>query len=108
MRTVESVLNYLASAEIALAVPASARASLRRAASLNHPPTLPSVLTGRELEVLSLMATGATNQRIADELVISAGTVKSHVKRILRKLCVENRAEAIAQYLRLTIGDGGR
>jgi LuxR family transcriptional regulator, regulator of acetate metabolism len=108
MRTVESVLNDLASAEIALAVPASARASLRRAASLNHPPALPSVLTGRELEVLSLMATGATNQRIADELVISAGTVKSHVKRILRKLCVENRAEAIAQYLRLTIGDGGR
>jgi DNA-binding NarL/FixJ family response regulator len=107
MRTVESVLDDLASAEIALAVPASTRATPRRAAPLNQPP-LASVLTGRELEVLSLMATGATNQRIADELVITTGTVKSHVKRILRKLCAENRAEAIAQYLRLTIGDSGR
>ncbi len=108
MRTVESVLDDLASAEIALAVPPSARASPRRAASLDQPSPLAAALTGRELEVLSLMATGATNQRIADELVISAGTVKSHVKRILRKLCVENRAEAISQYLRLTIGDGSR
>jgi DNA-binding NarL/FixJ family response regulator len=65
-----------------------------------------SVLTGREIEVLALMATGATNDRIADELVIANGTVKSHVKRILRKLCVENRAEAISRYLHVTIGDG--
>jgi LuxR family transcriptional regulator, regulator of acetate metabolism len=103
MRTVDSVLDDLASAEIALAVPASTRATPRRAAPLNQPPPLAAVLTGRELEVLSLMATGATNQRIADELVITTGTVKSHVKRILRKLRAENRAEAIAQYLRLTI-----
>lgn len=62
---------------------------------------------GRELEVLALMATGATNSRIAEELVIADGTVKSHVERILRKLCVENRAEAISQYLRLTMGGAG-
>ncbi len=36
--------------------------------------------------------------------MITNGTVKSHVKRILRKLGAENRAEAISQYLRLTIG----
>ncbi|WP_141013653.1 response regulator transcription factor [Nocardioides sambongensis] len=50
------------------------------------------------------MATGATNDRIAQALVIATGTVKSHVKQVLRKLRVENRAEAISQYLRLTIG----
>ena len=49
------------------------------------------------------MATGATNGRIAEQLVITDGTVKSHVKRILRKLRAANRAEAIARYLRLTM-----
>ena len=49
------------------------------------------------------MATGATNNRIAEQLVITDGTVKSHVKRILRKLRAANRAEAIARYLRLTM-----
>lgn len=66
-----------------------------------------ALLTKRELEVLALMATGASNDRIADKLVISGGTVKTHVKKILRKLRAENRAGAIAQYLRLTMsGDG--
>jgi DNA-binding CsgD family transcriptional regulator len=41
---------------------------------------------------------------IAQRLVIATGTVKSHVKQVLRILRVENRAEAISQYLRLTIG----
>ena len=45
----------------------------------------------------------ATNDRIAERLVISSDTVKSHVKHILRKLRAENRAEAIAQYLRVTL-----
>ncbi|HWE90059.1 MAG TPA: LuxR C-terminal-related transcriptional regulator [Pseudonocardiaceae bacterium] len=107
MRGVESVLEDLASAEIALATRAQASELVagRAASGLGRSPAgLASLLTGRELEVLSLMATGATNQRIADELVITSGTVKSHVKRILRKLCAENRAQAISQYLRLTIG----
>jgi DNA-binding NarL/FixJ family response regulator len=59
------------------------------------------LLTAREQEVLELMATGATNSQIARELVVSEGTVKSHVKRILRKLRVDNRAGAVARYLRL-------
>jgi DNA-binding CsgD family transcriptional regulator len=65
---------------------------------------LAAVLTGRELEVLAQMATGATNERIAQELSISRDTVKSHVTHILRKLGAENRGEAIAHYLRLTMG----
>ena len=109
MQTVEHVLDDLASAEIELAGRA------RRNGSAAAPPRLPpgpspapgsridSLLTPRELEVLALMATGATNSRIAEQLVISDGTVKSHVKRILRKLRSANRAEAIARYLRLTM-----
>ena len=105
MRTVEDVLDDLASAEIELIrrVPDGSTRPVRLPARSTT--ALESLLTSRELEVLALMATGATNNRIADELVIAGGTVKSHVKRILRKLCVENRAEAISQYLRLTMGD---
>jgi DNA-binding NarL/FixJ family response regulator len=53
-------------------------------------------LTARETEVLHLIVAGATNQLIATELVIAPDTVKSHVKQILRKLGVSNRAQAIA------------
>lgn len=53
-------------------------------------------LTEREAEVFELMATGATNQEIAETLVIAEGTVKSHVKHILRKYGAVNRAQAIA------------
>ena len=52
------------------------------------------------------MASGATNSQIARELVVSEGTVKSHVKRILRKLRVDNRAGAVARYLHLIRGAG--
>jgi DNA-binding NarL/FixJ family response regulator len=58
------------------------------------------LLSRRELEVLALIAEGATNAEIAERLVIAATTVQSHVKRILRKLDVRNRTQAAAQYLR--------
>lgn len=57
-------------------------------------------LTSRERDVLAHMATGATNSQIAQMLVISEGTVKSHVKSILRKLRVSTRAAAAALYAR--------
>ena len=60
----------------------------------------PVELTEREAEVFELMVTGATNQAIADRLVITEGTVKSHVKHILRKYGAVNRAQAIAWALR--------
>ncbi|MCW2753898.1 MAG: hypothetical protein JWQ32_1309 [Marmoricola sp.] len=53
-------------------------------------------LTARELEVLQLIVAGASNRDIAARLVIALDTVKSHVKQILRKLGVTNRAQAIA------------
>ncbi len=59
------------------------------------------LLTRRELDVLRLMAEGASNRAIADALVISSGTVKFHAGSILRKLRAANRAEAVTRYLRL-------
>lgn len=47
------------------------------------------------------MAQGQTNAAIADRLVISPATVKSHVKHVLRKLRAANRAEAVSRYLLL-------
>jgi DNA-binding CsgD family transcriptional regulator len=67
---------------------------------------LDSLLTRRELEVLELMASGASNAEIAKLLSIAVGTVKSHVKHILRKLRAANRAEAVARYFRLTLVRG--
>ncbi|WP_131770123.1 helix-turn-helix transcriptional regulator [Candidatus Protofrankia californiensis] len=58
-----------------------------------------SPLTRREIEVLRHMADGATNARIATRLMVSEGTVKVHVKHILRKLGATNRAEAVSRYL---------
>jgi DNA-binding NarL/FixJ family response regulator len=51
-------------------------------------------LTRRELEILSKVATGATDKEIADELTISIHTVKSHMRNILAKLHVGTRREA--------------
>jgi len=55
-------------------------------------------LTRREIEVLALLAGGETNARIARRLVVSEGTVKTHVKSILRKLGVDNRVAAAARW----------
>jgi DNA-binding NarL/FixJ family response regulator len=54
-----------------------------------------ATLTARELEVLSLIGRGRTNTEIARELVVSAGTVKTHVHHIFAKLDLRNRAAAV-------------
>lgn len=61
-------------------------------------------LTIREREVLGLLASGATNAQLADQLTVAESTVKSHVKHILHKLGASNRAAAISFYLRETRG----
>jgi LuxR family maltose regulon positive regulatory protein len=60
-------------------------------------PGLAEPLTTRELEVLGLLAAGRSNQRIAQELVVSLDTVKKHVSRVLDKLGAANRTEAVAR-----------
>lgn len=52
-------------------------------------------LTGREIEVLSLLATGATNREISKALFIAEATVKSHISHIFTKLDVDGRSKAI-------------
>jgi len=58
-------------------------------------PELPDGLTPREAEVLALIAGGLTNTEIADRLVVSAATVKSHVNHIFSKAGVRDRAQAV-------------
>ncbi|MDT4874594.1 HTH-type transcriptional regulator MalT [compost metagenome] len=53
-------------------------------------------LSGRELEVLGLIAQGNSNQQIAEQLFISLHTVKTHARRIHSKLGVERRTQAVA------------
>lgn len=57
-------------------------------------------LTDREMDVLNLVAQGLTNQEIADQLVISEGTVRTHVSNILSKLHLANRTQAALYALR--------
>lgn len=57
-------------------------------------------LTAREREVLSLMVEGFSNARIAEQLMISRGTVKFHISNILCKLSVSSRTEAVALALK--------
>ncbi len=57
-------------------------------------------LSERELEVLELVAGGASNKEIAAQLFISESTVNYHMKSILAKLHVRNRAQAVAQALK--------
>jgi LuxR family transcriptional regulator, maltose regulon positive regulatory protein len=54
-------------------------------------------LTPRELDILRLVARGASNQQIGDQLVLTVGTVKGHVNHILGKLSARNRTQAAAR-----------
>jgi DNA-binding CsgD family transcriptional regulator len=75
-------------------------------AMLTEDGSLGAHLTGREVDVLRLMADGMTNDEIARALFVSQGTVKFHVKNILRKMQAANRADASSRYLRLTLRNG--
>jgi DNA-binding CsgD family transcriptional regulator len=106
----EEVIEELEATEIELGRTAHSSHEAGGAAALFRPAEsrLDALLTRREREVLELITSGATNVRIAEQLVISEGTVKSHVKHILRKLRVGNRAEAVSRYLQLLMHEQER
>jgi NarL family two-component system response regulator LiaR len=70
---------------------------------LNQPPALPRTeepLTAREVEVLRLVAQGLSNQEIAERMVVSERTVRTHVSNILSKLHLANRTQAALYAIR--------
>jgi DNA-binding NarL/FixJ family response regulator len=69
----------------------------RFAAQIKQPPPLPALdaLTERETEVVALVAEGLSNQEIAERLVVSPLTAKTHVSRAMGKLGVRDRAQLV-------------
>ena len=72
---------------------------LQRFAQLSHHTAATDVISEREMEVLWLMARGATNKEIAASLSISEGTARTHVSNILQKLGTNHRTEAVTKAL---------
>ena len=66
-------------------------------------PGIVEPLTGREMEVLGMLAAGRANQAIARELVVTLDTVKKHVGHVLAKLGAANRTEAVARARELSL-----
>jgi DNA-binding CsgD family transcriptional regulator/GAF domain-containing protein len=99
----ENMMASLAGAEIELTRTADERVpsddGYTAAPPAQAPAPIDELLTPREAEVLEMMVRGASNTAIAERLAIKGGTVKSHVKHILRKLDAVNRAEAIGRYM---------
>jgi LuxR family transcriptional regulator, regulator of acetate metabolism len=96
VRSTEASVSELGRADIQLPAPALRFPS--------HAPRsvqdrgVAALLTRREQEVFGMLAEGESNARIAQRLVVSDDTVKTHVKHILRKLGVNNRSQAVSRY----------
>ena len=83
--------------------PGVAARVLARFAQLSRQASPADVLSGREPEVIQLMAKGAANKEIADELHITESTVKTHVTNIFQKLEARDRAHAITKAVQMRI-----
>jgi len=94
-----AAIRHAARGSDALLAPAVTRRLVERFAQ-RRPPTKASVrvadeLTARELEVLRLVASGLSNSEISEELHVSGATVKTHVARVLMKLGLRDRVQAV-------------
>ena len=92
-----TAVRVVASGEALLAPSITRRliAEFARRPPLNDKPERMQELTARELEVLRLVARGLSNAEIANELFVSDATVKTHVARILMKLDLRDRVQAV-------------
>src|SRR5206468_1237785 len=86
LSSVAALLEDLCVADVELARHEDVPEPSRAHGTLEGRSRLEALLTTREREVLELMAEGCTNAQIASSLTVSEATVKSHVKRVLRKL----------------------
>ncbi len=99
------MLNELRAGKAAITRATTARLMKALAAEKALRPRLTEDLTDRELELLDLVAQGLSNRAIAHSLAISENTVKYHMKNVLAKLDVQNRAEAVARAIHLGLID---
>jgi ATP/maltotriose-dependent transcriptional regulator MalT len=103
LRTEEGVMAYALNGRDRTGLPVEASTSLSGTEDSEAPGRLVAhdppedPLSEREIEVLSLLASGKTNSEVAGDLFVSVGTVKSHTGNIYRKLGARNRAEAITR-----------
>ena len=93
-------LGYLARLQRAFGAGPAAPGPGRDTAAV---PGIVDPLTARELEVLTMLAAGRSNQAIAGELVVTLDTVKKHVSHVLDKLGAANRTEAVARARELSL-----
>jgi DNA-binding NarL/FixJ family response regulator len=91
-----AAIRVVASGE-ALLAPTVTRRLIAEFVRRPEPASVPALeeLTARELEVLKLLARGLSNAEVARELVVSDATVKTHVKRVLSKLGLRDRVQAV-------------
>lgn len=85
------------------AITENAQSRIRREGAQFDSAEIPDPLTGREVEVLRLMAAGFSNREVAELLGNTEGTIKSHVSAILSKLGVRDRTRAVLKALELGI-----
>jgi DNA-binding NarL/FixJ family response regulator len=93
----------LAASGDATVSPALAAALLREATSAPPPPDAAQAVSAREVEVLQLIAEGASPPEVAEQLFISVKTVKNHLSSIYEKLDARDRTQAVLKGLRMGI-----
>jgi DNA-binding NarL/FixJ family response regulator len=92
--------HYAAEKNVNVRPPKTQSTAKNGSAEVGDLPSLPEPLSNRELEVLKLLVDGCSNRQIADRLVISLATAKTHVRNILNKLSVDDRTQAAVQAMR--------